>query len=60
MSWLLEHGAEIPNEVTFVKNNAEEHLEYHFKLNYWESIDPDEDLYRWNKDPLESFNLIKN
>ena len=55
MSWLLKMVLRYQIEVTFVKNNAEEHLEYHFKLNYWESIDPDEDLYTMNKDPLESF-----
>lgn len=52
---IIETGNVIPNEVNFVKNNAEEYLEYHFKLNYWKSIDPDQDLYTMNKDPLESF-----
>ena len=52
---VIRTGAEIPNEVTFEKNNAEEQLEYHFILNYWESIDPDEDLYSMDTSPLESF-----
>tara|TARA_B110000503_G_scaffold90611_1_gene137003 strand:+ start:1581 stop:3293 length:1713 start_codon:yes stop_codon:yes gene_type:complete len=53
---VITTGAEIPNEVTFEKNNAEDQIEYHFKLNYWESINPDEDLYSMEKDQLESFN----
>jgi len=52
---VIRTGAEIPNEVAFEKNNAEEQLEYHFLLNYWESIDPDEDLYSMTPSPVESF-----
>ena len=48
-------GAEIPNEVTFEKNVAEDKLEYHFTLNYWESIDPDEGLYSMTPSPPQSF-----
>ena len=52
---VIETGNVIPNEVNFVKYNAEEYLEYHFNLNYWESIDPDQDLYTMNKDSVENF-----
>ena len=48
-------GSEIPTEVNFVKRNAEEYLEYHFKLNYWESIDPGEDLYEIQKESIQNF-----
>ena len=52
---VIRTGAEIPNEITFEKNVAEEQLEYHFTLNYWESIDPDEVLYSMTPSPLQSF-----
>ena len=39
-------GKEIPNEVSFVQSYPEDSIDYHFKLNYWESIDPDEPLYQ--------------
>ena len=52
---VFKTGTEIPNEVNFIKRNANEKLEYHFKLIYWESIDPNEGLYEMTKENIEKF-----
>jgi len=49
-------GSKIPNEVNFIKRQGNTDLEYHFKLNYWESIDLDASLYVLKKEESQSFN----
>ena len=57
---VIKTGSEIPSEVNFVKNIAEDELEYHFTLNYWNSIDPDELLYTMNPTPIQNFKSNPN